>query len=149
MTTYMTRRDVLNAGATTVAYIHNGIYVAGRPTKEAITQPGFYFVVKGEGESRIVAARFYVGNQRSQQGFDTVLSHIRKQRSQLSRTMANNGVIYEVLFVPVSKMKPLTTGYGKGQIAMAFTRSHSSDCQTLSEMNRMLADNFKFVLQSY
>lgn len=37
MTTYMTRRDVLNAGATTVAHIHNGNYVAGRPTKEAIT----------------------------------------------------------------------------------------------------------------
>ena len=107
------------------------------------------YYAKHKVTGMVVAARFYVGNQRSQQGFDTVLSHIRKQRSQLSRTMANNGVIYEVLFVPVSKMKPLTTGYGKGQIAMAFTRSHSSDCQTLSEMNRMLADNFKFILQSY
>ncbi|YP_010278171.1 hypothetical protein KNT57_gp004 [Shigella phage KNP5] len=46
-------------------------------------------------------------------------------------------------------MKPLTTGFGKGQLALAFTRNHHSEYQTLEEMNRMLADNFKFVLQAY
>lgn len=149
MTTYMTRKNVLSAGATTVAYVKNGEYQNGKPSKEIAAQPGFYFFVKGTGESRIVAARFYVGNQRSAQGLDGIVANIRKQRSQLARTMAVNNVVYEVLYVPASKMKPLTTGFGKGQIAMAFTRNHSSDLQTLEEMNRILADNFKFILQSY
>ncbi|AIZ02051.1 nucleoid disruption protein [Escherichia phage vb_EcoM-VR5] len=149
MTTYMTRRNVLSAGATTVAYVMNGEYKIGRPSKETAAQPGFYFFVKGVGENRIVAARFYVGNQRSGQGLDGVLKNIRSARSQANRTMKTNNVLYEVLYVPASKMKPLTTGFGKGQIAMAFTRNHSSDLQTLEEMNRMLADNFKFILQSY
>lgn len=149
MTTYMTRRNVLSAGATTVAYVMNGEYQIGRPSKETAAQPGFYFFVKGVGESRIVAARFYVGNQRSAQGLDGVLKNIRSARSQANRTMKTNSILYEVLYVPASKMKPLTTGFGKGQIAMAFTRNHHSEYQTLEEMNRMLADNFKFILQSY
>lgn len=149
MTIYMTRKNVLSAGATTVAYAQSGEYKNVKPTKEIASRPGFYFFVKGTGENRIVAARFYVGNQRSAQGLDGILANIRKQRSQLARTMANNNVVYEVLYVPASKMKPLTTGFGKGQLAMAFTRNHSSDFQTLEEMNRILADNFKFILQSY
>ena len=34
-------------------------------------------------------------------------------------------------------------------LGFAFTRNHHSEYQTLEEMNRMLADNFKFVLQAY
>lgn len=149
MTTYMTRHNVLSAGACTVAYVKNGEYQNGKPSKEIAAQPGFYFFVKGEAESRIVAARFYVGNQRSAQGLDGVLKNIRSARSQANRTMNTNGVLYEVLYIPASKMKPLTTGFGKGQIAMASTRNHSSDLRTLEEMNRILADNFKFILQAY
>ncbi|UPW39398.1 putative nucleoid disruption protein [Escherichia phage vB_EcoM_ESCO47] len=149
MNNYMTRRDILAAGGTTVAYVQNGKYQSGEPSKAVAAQPGFYFFVKGFSNSRVVAARFYVGNQRSKQGLDGIVANIRKQRSQAARTMATNNVIYEVLYVPASKMKPLTTGIGKRQLVMAFTRNHSSDLQTLEEMNRILADNFKFILQSY
>ena len=149
---YMTVTDLNNAGATVIGTIKGGEWVFGTPHKDILSNPGFYFLVSkfgGPFYSPCVSARFYVGNQRSKQGFSAVLSHIRQRRSQLARTIANNNVPYTVFYLPASKMKPLTTGFGKGQLALAFTRNHHSEYQTLEEMNRMLADNFKFVLQAY
>ncbi|USW07465.1 nucleoid disruption protein [Salmonella phage GRNsp7] len=149
---YMTVTDLNNAGATVIGTIKGGEWVFGTPHKDILSNPGFYFLVSkfgGPFDSPCVSARFYVGNQRSKQGFSAVLSHIRQRRSQLARTIANNNVLYTVFYLPASKMKPLTTGFGKGQLALAFTRNHHSEYQTLEEMNRMLADNFKFVLQAY
>ncbi|UIU47008.1 hypothetical protein [Escherichia phage EP01] len=149
---YMTVTDLNNAGATVIGTIKGGEWVFGTPHKDILSNPGFYFLVSkfgGQFDSPCVSARFYVGNQRSKQGFSAVLSHIRQRRSQLARTIANNNVPYTVFYLPSSKMKPLTTGFGKGQLALAFTRNHHSEYQTLEEMNRMLADNFKFVLQAY
>lgn len=149
---YMTVTDLNNAGATVIGTINGGEWVFGTPHKDILSKPGFYFLVSkfgGPFDSPCVSARFYVGNQRSKQGFSAVLSHIRQRRSQLARTIANNNVPYTVFYLPASKMKPLTTGFGKGQLALAFTRNHHSEYQTLEEMNRMLADNFKFVLQVY
>ncbi|URY13543.1 nucleoid disruption protein [Shigella phage ESh26] len=149
---YMTVTDLNNAGATVIGTIKGGEWVFGTPHKDILSNPGFYFLVSkfgGPFDSPCVSARFYVGNQRSKQGFSAVLSHIRQRRSQLARTIANNNVPYTVFYLPTSKMKPLTTGFGKGQLALAFTRNHHSEYQTLEEMNRMLADNFKFVLQAY
>lgn len=149
---YMTVTDLNNAGATVIGTIKGGEWVFGTPHKDILSNPGFYFLVSkfgGPFDSPCVSARFYVGNQRSKQGFSAVLSHIRQRRSQLARTIANNNVPYTVFYLPSSKMKPLTTGFGKGQLALAFTRNHHSEYQTLEEMNRMLADNFKFVLQAY
>ena len=149
---YMTVTDLNNAGATVIGTIKGGEWVFGTPHKDILSNPGFYFLVSkfgGPFDSPCVSARFYVGNQRSKQGFSAVLSHIRQRRSQLARTIANNNVPYTVFYLPASKMKPLTTGFGKGQLALEFTRNHHSEYQTLEEMNRMLADNFKFVLQAY
>lgn len=149
---YMTVTDLNNTGATVIGTIKGGEWVFGTPHKDILSNPGFYFLVSkfgGPFDSPCVSARFYVGNQRSKQGFSAVLSHIRQRRSQLARTIANNNVPYTVFYLPASKMKPLTTGFGKGQLALAFTRNHHSEYQTLEEMNRMLADNFKFVLQAY
>lgn len=149
---YMTVTDLNNAGATVIGTIKGGEWVFGTPHKDILSNPGFYFLVSkfgGPFDSPCVSARFYVGNQRSKQGFSAVLSHIRQRRSQLARTIANNNVPYTVFYLPASKMKPLTTGFGKGQLALAFTRNHHSEYETLEEMNRMLADNFKFVLQAY
>ncbi|MCT7388282.1 naphthalene 1,2-dioxygenase [Escherichia coli] len=149
---YMTVTDLNNAGATVIGTIKGGEWVFGTPHKDILSNPGFYFLVSkfgGPFDSPCVSARFYVGNQRSKQGLSAVLSHIRQRRSQLARTIANNNVPYTVFYLPASKMKPLTTGFGKGQLALAFTRNHHSEYQTLEEMNRMLADNFKFVLQAY
>lgn len=149
---YMTVTDLNNAGATVIGTIKGGEWVFGTPHKDILSNPGFYFLVSkfgGPFDSPCVSARFYVGNQRSKQGFSAVLSHIRQRRSQLARTIANNNVPYTVFYLPASKMKPLTTGFGKGQLTLAFTRNHHSEYQTLEEMNRMLADNFKFVLQAY
>lgn len=145
---YMTVTDLNDAGATVIGTIKGGEWFLGTPHKDILSKPGFYFLVS-ELDGSCVSARFYVGNQRSKQGFSAVLSHIRQRRSQLARTIANNYVPYTVFYLPASKMKPLTTGFGKGQLALAFTRNHHSEYQTLEEMNRMLADNFKFVLQAY
>lgn len=145
---YMAVTDLNNAGATVIGTIKGGEWFLGTPYKDILSKPGFYFLVN-EFDGSCVSARFYVGNQRSKQGFSAVLSHIRQRRSQLARTIANNNVPYTVFYLPASKMKPLTTGFGKGQLALAFTRNHHSEYQTLEEMNRMLADNFKFVLQAY
>ncbi|EKH7476267.1 naphthalene 1,2-dioxygenase [Escherichia coli] len=148
---YMTVTDLNNAGATVIGTIKGGEWFLGTPHKDILSKPGFYFLVSEFDGSygSCVSARFYVGNQRSKQGFSAVLSHIRQRRSQLARTIANNNMAYTVFYLPSSKMKPLTTGFGKGQLALAFTRNHHSEYQTLEEMNRMLADNFKFVLQAY
>ena len=148
MRDYMTRGDLEAVGATVVCTVKNGETV-GYVDPSVLAEPGFYFMVKGASAWRAVAARFYVGRQRSKSGFMNVLSQIRQGRSQLGRTMRSNNVIYDVYFIPADKMKPLTTGFGKGQLALAFTRKHNDSYQNLEEMNRMLNDNFKFVLQAY
>lgn len=148
MRNYMKREDLVKAGAVEVLLVRNG-YPFGYIDPKVLAEPGFYFMVKGNSNSRSVAARFYVGRQRSKSGFMNVLSQIRQGRSQLGRTMKSNSVVYTVYFIPANKMKPLTTGFGKGQIAMTFTRQHNDSFQNLEEMNRMLNDNFKFTLQSY
>lgn len=148
MRKYMTRSDLLAVGATHVVSVKNGETV-GYVDKSVLAEPGFYFMVKGSADWRQVTARFFVGDTRSRTGFMNVLSQIRQGRSHLGRALASNNIVYDVLYVPASKMKPLTTGFGKGQLKLAFTRNHHSEFQTLSEMNRLLNDNFKFILQSY
>lgn len=114
------------------------------PSSHDMATPGFYFLVNQV--SGLVHARFFVGNTRSRTGFNNVVSQINARRSCPMMNLYNTFAVY---FIAHDKMKPLTTGWGKGQIAMAFTRSHNSDTQTLSELNRMLNDNFKFVVQKY
>ena len=151
MRNYMTKEDLENAGAVQVLTVKNGEPL-GYVDNSILATPGFYFMVRFSSllsRTNLVAARFYVGRQRSKSGFMNVLSQIRAGRSQLGRTMSNNNVIYDVMFIPANKMKPLTTGFGKGQLALTFTRQHNDSFQNLEEMNRMLNDNFKFTLQSY
>lgn len=148
MRNYMTRANLIAAGASHVVSVKNGETI-GYVDRNVLAEPGFYFMVKGSADWRQVAARFFVGDTRSRTGFMNVLSQIRQGRSQLGRTLSTNGNVYDVFYLPASKMKPLTTGFGKGQLKMAFTRNHHSEFQTLSEMNRLLNDNFKFILQSY
>lgn len=143
----MVRNDVLAVGGTVIAQVKNGEFFGGEPLPEVTAAPGFYFMVKGEAGHRLVSARFYVGRQEKKQGFRAVLGNIRSDRSQANRTMHYNNVVYDVLYVPIEKMKPLTTGLGKGQLALAFTKRHNEAYQNLTEMNRMLAHNFEFVLQ--
>lgn len=151
MRNYMTKEDLENAGAVQVLTVKNGEPL-GYVDNSILATPGFYFMVRFSSllsRTNLVAARFYVGRQRSKSGFMNVLSQIRAGRSQLGRTMSNNNVLYDVMFIPANKMKPLTTGFGKGQLALTFTRQHNDSFQNLEEMNRMLNDNFKFTLQSY
>lgn len=145
---YMTRADLEAVGATVVCTVKNGETI-GYVDNEILAEPGFYFMVKGSAPFRQVAARFFVGRQRSKSGFANVLSQIRQGRSQLGRTLSSNGNLYDVYFVPAQKMKPLTTGFGKGQLSLMFTPKHKDEYQNFSEMNRMLNDNFQFILQSY
>lgn len=145
---YMTRADLEAVGATVVCTVKNGETI-GYVDNEILAEPGFYFMVKGSTPFRQVAARFFVGRQRSKSGFANVLSQIRQGRSQLGRTLSSNGNLYDVFFVPAQKMKPLTTGFGKGQLSLMFTPKHKDEYQNFSEMNRMLNDNFQFILQSY
>ncbi len=151
MRNIMTFTDLDNAGAELIGSIRNGDWVAGAPSREITEREGFYFLVfSDEAASYLGAsARFFVAKQRSKAGFESVLSHIRSGRSQLGRTLCSNWVTYGVFWIPANKMKPLTTGYGKGQLALAFTRQHSSDAQTYSELNRILNDNFIFTMQKY
>ena len=152
MRKYMTVEDIKNSGGDIISFVKNGDFTGGVCLNE-LCKPGFYFMAPWfrdtDEKNMTVSARFYVGRQRSNKGFSSVLSHIRAGRSQLARTMANNGVLYAVYFIPHNKMKPLTTGFGKGQISMAFTKQHNDAFQNLEEMNRILNDNFKFVLQRY
>ena len=151
MRNIMTFTDLDNAGAELIGSIRNGDWVAGIPAREITEREGFYFLMFSDDKAGYIgaSARFFVAKQRSKAGFESVLSHIRSGRSQLGRTLCSNCMTYGVFWIPANKMKPLTTGYGKGQLALAFTRQHSSDAQTYSELNRILNDNFIFTLQKY
>lgn len=144
---FMVRDDVLAVGGVVIAQVKNGEFYQGEPLPEVTSAPGFYFMVKGKSGHRLVSSRYAIGRQEKKQGFRGVLSNIRSDRSQANRTMHYNNVVYDVIYVPIEKMKPLTTGYGKGQLALAFTKRHNEAYQNLTEMNRMLSHNFHFILQ--
>lgn len=150
MKTFMTVNILEKAGAERVSTLSPVLgrgysRVALDPTSHDMATPGFYFLV--HSVSGLVHARFFVGNTRSRTGFNNVVSMINRRYSTPMTQLL--GKTFAVYFIAHDKMKPLTTGWGKGQIAMAFTRSHNSDAQTLSELNRMLNDNFIFVVQKY
>lgn len=125
-----------------------GTLTRGLMTQEAgvdLAEPGFYFAVRAQ--TGLVHARFFAGKTRSGTGFMNVVSKINQGRSTPMKLMKQNE--YDIFFVAIDKMKPLTVGFGKGQLALAFTRQHQSSYQTMDELNRMLADNFSFVVQKY
>lgn len=140
--TIMTVQDLKKAGSEVVTILDRGEI---NPTSHDLATPGFYFLVNTK--TGLVHARFYFGRQRSQTGFRDTLTSIRSGRTGVTRKLQKG--TYLVEFIAAEKMKPLTTGFGKGQIAMAFTASHNDRYQNLEEMNRTLADNFSFVLQKY
>lgn len=117
------------------------------PPVSDLAKPGFYFLMDPVTESCV--ARFFVGRQRSKSGFRAVVSHIKTCRSQVGATISVYSKKYNIIFVSLDKMKALTTGYGKGKWALKFTKQHSGNFQNLSEINRMLNDNFKFYAQGY
>ena len=143
---YMTQKDIEKACSTIVGHVAYAELVNGVPSEE-LERPGFYFLV--QHHNKTASARFYVGRQRSKSGFKNVLSQMRAGRSQLGRTIRDNGVLYEVHYLPIEKTKSLTTAYGKGRVASLFTSVHNEAFQNLEEINRMLSDNFHFTLQSY
>lgn len=150
MRNIMTFTDLDNAGAELIGTACDGNWVYGAPSREITEREGFYFLVmKDKNQFVHASARFFVAKQRSKTGFENVMSKIRQGLSQTTRTLGHNHVFYGVFWLPANKMKPLTTGYGKGQLSLAFTRQHRSEAQTYSELNRLLNDNFKFTLQSY
>ena len=151
MRNILTFTDLDNAGAELIGSIRNGDWVAGAPSREITEREGFYFLMFSDDKASYLgaSARFFVAKQRSKAGFESVLNHIRSGRSQLGRTLRSNLATYGVFWIHADKMKPLTTGYGKGLLAMAFTRQHHSDAQTYSELNRILNDNFVFTMQKY
>ena len=117
-----------------------------KPTAD-LSRPGFYFMVHPRKET--VYARFYVGRQRSKQGFNNTASQLRLQRSSVGEVIMNAHVPFDVFFLPLEHMKPLTNGFMKGKFALLLTRSHNDKFQNMEEMNRMLSDNFKFYAQKY
>lgn len=117
------------------------------PPVSDLAKPGFYFLVDPITESCV--ARFFVGRQRSKSGFRAVASHIKSCRSKVGAAISVYSKKYNIVFVSLDKMKALTNGHGKGKWALKFTKQHSDDFQNISEMNRMLNDNFKFYTQAY
>lgn len=117
------------------------------PPVSNLNAPGFYFFV--HAKRGIVFARFYVGRQRTQSGLRNVVSQIRCRRTKTGETLRNTYEAFDIYFVSLDKMKAITNGFGKGKIAMKFTKQHSDNFQNIEEMNRMLNDNFKFYAQKY
>ncbi|ASD52044.1 Ndd-like nucleoid disruption protein [Pseudomonas phage PspYZU05] len=150
--TVLTLDVLLNSNADVIGAIKNADFIDSEGKKvvfannDLLAEPGFYFLVDSKEQA---VARFYVGRQRSKIGFRAVLSHIRTKRSTLLAPLANDNKTYDVLFIPIGKMKLLTTAYGKGSLKTFFTREHSDDFQNIEELNRMLNDHFEFALQKY
>lgn len=138
----MTSSILEQAGAEPIAELNKGEL---SNSSHNMLSPGFYFLVLPE--TGLCHARYFCGRQRSGKGFYEVVKSINYGLSEVSRKLSNKKFI--VMFIDAEKMKPLTTGWKKGQISMIFTRSHSDNFQNLSEINRILNDNFKFVAQKY
>ncbi|ARB05775.1 hypothetical protein fHeYen901_2 [Yersinia phage fHe-Yen9-01] len=136
------------AGAEIIGVVSYGEWDAV-VSKEITTRPGFYFMVPAGQVLPVCSARFYVGRQRSNSGFDSTLSTLRNKDTSTSRFILSRPYSFNVYFIDALKMKPLTTGFGKGQLKMIFTRSHNEEFQNLHEMNRMLNDVFFFPGQKY
>lgn len=111
-----------------------------------LTLPGFYFLVHARKE--IVYSRYYVGRQRTKQGFLNIASQIKLNRSKVSIFLNTQGT-FLVYFIPADSMKALTTAHNKGRLQAFFTKNHFDGFQNLEEMNRLLNDNFKFFAQKY
>lgn len=118
-------------------------------TEFDLNTKGFYFFL--DPRANVCLARFFVGEQRSAQGFAAVLTHIRLRRSRVAELMMipeKTGNLM-VVHVPVVRMKYLTSAFAKGRIAKAFSRTLSDPYQNMSQVNRQLNDIFKFKLQKY
>lgn len=116
-------------------------------TPDELAAPGFYFFShRGKG---IVVARFYIGRQRSKSGLRNIASQIRTRRSNVGNRIMDGATVYDIFFIPVDKMKTLTTAFGKGKLGTLLSRAHVTQYQNLEEMNRMLNDHFKFYSQNY
>lgn len=112
---------------------------------ENLTKHGFYFLVS----NGVVAARFYIGRQRSKCGFEAVARHIRAGRSKVCKQIIAADQVYAVYYVAIEHMKPLTVAVNKNKIGTMLTRSYNDRFQNLEEMNRILSDNFKFSFQKF
>lgn len=111
-----------------------------------LSAPGFYFLVKED--DGLVYTRYYVGRQRNKRGFTHIASKIRRMDSGVNACLYEGG-LFDVYFLPHTDMKEITNAFGKGALKTFMTRRHSDDFQNLEELNRMLSDNFRFVLQAY
>lgn len=145
----LTTKDLLASKAVQVAILTKDGFLKNHDLlqKEADTSlQGFYFLVD---ENDKTVARFYIGRQRSKCGMECTTRHIRNKRSKVCKLIMESEKQYDVYYIPTEKMKPLTTGYAKGKLAMMVTRSHNDRYQNIEEMNRMLSDNFKFSFQKF
>ena len=141
-------KDLRNVNARQVATFNSSGYLKQMPGKTAdFAAPGFYFLVRPNYGT--VAARFFVGIQRSKSGFANTAAQLRLRRTGVGQRIMNFGKAFDVYFLPIESMKPITTGFSKGKFAMLMTSRHTSKYQTMDELNRMLNDNFKFSAQSY
>lgn len=148
-------KDLRNVGAIKVAQFTSSgklrepgtnFALGLKPTAD-LSRPGFYFMVHPRRET--VYARFYVGRQRSKQGFNNTASQLRLRRTLVGDAIMNVGIPFDIFFMPIEHMKPLTNGFMKGKFALLLTRSHNDRFQNIEELNRMLSDNFKFFAQKY
>lgn len=131
--------------ATKIANINEGI-ISDVADKVDLSAAGFYFLVKEE--DGLVYTRYYVARQRNKRGFGHIASKIRAMTTNVNLNVYEQGLL-GVYFLPHNNMKEITNAFGKGALKTFMTRRHSSDFQNLEELNRMLSDNFKFVLQKY
>lgn len=139
--------NLVKAGAEIVATFDADGVLASERTPDQLASPGFYFF--GHRNKGTVYARFYIGRQRSKTGLRNIASQLRCCRSNVGGRIMASLTTFDVYFVPVDKMKSLTTAFGKGKLGSMLTRAHSSQYQNLEEMNRMLNDHFKFYAQVY
>lgn len=147
MRSLMMKKSLVQANAEVVGKLNaNGSFTT-ELDKDGLARPGFYFFVNDSRQT--VYARFYIGRQRTKTGLRNIVSQIRLERAATGAIInqANSG--FTIMFIASDKMKNLTTAFGKGKVAKAFTRAHNDAFQNLEEMNRMLNDNFKFYAQKY
>lgn len=110
--------------------------------------PGFYFLV--DNSTNLVLSRYFIGNQRTSNGFVEKLGRFKNPRSCVDSKIGRKIELFgcTVVYMDYKSVNQLLKYHDK-TIFSWLMPNHTSKEQNYSEINRIINDKYTFILQSY
>lgn len=110
--------------------------------------PGFYFLV--DNSTNLVLSRYFIGNQRTNNGFVEKMGRFKAPRSYVDAKIGRLIELFgcTVVYMDYKSVNQLLK-YNDKSILSWLTPNHTSKEQNYSEINRIINDKYTFVLQNY